>query len=279
VRRLAAFPLALAVAIGCVSADQNPFPARPDAADADAPPADAPVGDGQGDDSAPAADGPAGDVTPPSFAGPTAVTADTAYSLVVAWTPASDDHTPPEFIEYRIYVGPSPGTEDTSNPASVTVGATGGLVGGLSPNSGYCVVVAALDRAGNRTLGAAEGCAQTPGSPGQVGFAAQVEPLMQDRCAMVLCHCCDGPAAGMDLSTAPSALASLVSQPSDGSRLLRVQPFDSGRSFLIYKLRGLVSQSGDQGDPMPPPGMGVMPLSDPDIDLIREWIDQGALDN
>jgi hypothetical protein len=50
----------------------------------------------------------------------------------------------------------------------------------------------------------------------------------------------------------------------------RVEPFDANDSYLIKKLEGRVSEGGR----MP---LGGVPLPQADIDVIRQWINDGAL--
>jgi hypothetical protein len=86
-------------------------------------------------------------------------------------------------------------------------------------------------------------------------------------------------AQGLDLSTAAAGYAALVGQPSsENSRLLRVKAGNSGQSYLVRKLLGLVNPL-TEGERMPLASAGLPPLSDALIALVREWIDQGAADN
>jgi hypothetical protein len=55
----------------------------------------------------------------------------------------------------------------------------------------------------------------------------------------------------------------------------RVEPGDPDRSYLYHKITGTQADVGGSGDPMPKGGR----LSDAEIQTIRDWIAQGALDN
>jgi hypothetical protein len=75
---------------------------------------------------------------------------------------------------------------------------------------------------------------------------------------------------------AESAHAQLVGVPpttfsANAAGLLRVAAGDPGKSFLLVKLEG---PPPDQGSRMP---LGLPPLSPEQIDLVRAWIEQGAL--
>ena len=92
-------------------------------------------------------------------------------------------------------------------------------------------------------------------------------------CASSSCHDSSSPARGLDLSSASRSFAELVDVASvDIPGMLLVSPGNPDDSYLIWKLEG---NSGIRG--------GVMPigsrLSSSTIDVIREWITNGALNN
>jgi hypothetical protein len=95
------------------------------------------------------------------------------------------------------------------------------------------------------------------------------EEIFAQRCSGVpgLCH------AGQfepNLSTPAMAYNYLVNRPSiEKNRALRVAPGAPGTSVLIDKLRGR-----DVATRMP---LGAEPLSDAEIEMIENWIDDGAL--
>lgn len=94
-------------------------------------------------------------------------------------------------------------------------------------------------------------------------------------CATAGCH--TGPAggglpAGLDLSDADASFASLVNVVSlQDAPTLRVEPSNADASFLIHKLEG--TQGPSAGGRMPAFGP---PLDQATIDIIRNWIDNGA---
>ncbi len=115
------------------------------------------------------------------------------------------------------------------------------------------------------------------------GFSvAGLQPTLlsiQDNVFTPVCSGChSGPAssdvndlpAGMDLSSLSLSFMSLVDVPSlqDGA-FDRVEPGDPDASYLIQKLEGTASTGGRM-----PFGGPFLPQSD--IDVIRQWIDDGA---
>lgn len=96
--------------------------------------------------------------------------------------------------------------------------------------------------------------------------------IFSARCTT--CHSGAGAAAGLDLS-AGSAHAALVNVAStDKAGAVRVIPGDPDGSYLVQKLRG---DAGIVGLRMPRNGPPF--LSDDQINLVRQWIQQGAQNN
>jgi len=219
------------------------------------------------------------DTTPPSFGGLLTASADTAYSIRLFWDPAHDDFTNSNFIEYRAFVAVASGGQDFAHPQSVIVGTTAGVVGALMPGHTYFVVVRAVDRAGNVDPNRVERMVATPTpAPPMRQFAAAIGPLLQTNCTIMDCHNATFLSQGMNLETAASAYTALVGvTATQHPELKRVQPGDSGQSYLVRKLLGYLGVS--DGERMPNPASGLAPLADSDINLIREWIDQGAPNN
>ena len=110
---------------------------------------------------------------------------------------------------------------------------------------------------------------------GTVSFSAQVLPILNTNCFR--CHRDGGQAdlAGIELSLVPEdSYDALVGQPSQlDPTLTHVIPGDSEAS-LLYLI--ISSDSPPIGTRMP---QGEAPLSPSDISLVRDWIDQGALNN
>ncbi len=100
---------------------------------------------------------------------------------------------------------------------------------------------------------------------------ANVQARVFDQsCALSGCHSGAYAPAGLDLR-AGEAHANLVSVRSrEVPTLFRVSPGDPGGSYLVMKITGA---DGIVGGRMP---LGRDPLSQAQIDLVTEWIRQGA---
>jgi hypothetical protein len=100
-------------------------------------------------------------------------------------------------------------------------------------------------------------------------FRTDIQPVFTARCAVVGCHITPTEAnLGLVLTDAATSRSHLVLVPSvEFPGALRVAPGDSAHSWLMVKL--------DNGEM---PKQGPM-LSQGTRDTIRNWIDQGALDN
>ena len=102
-------------------------------------------------------------------------------------------------------------------------------------------------------------------------FASISSQIFSQRCTG--CHSGSAPAAGMNLSSA-TAHAALVNVPSvQRGGAVRVIPGNADGSYIIQKLRG---EAGIVGQRMPAGGPF---LSDDQINLIRQWINEGARNN
>jgi len=102
-----------------------------------------------------------------------------------------------------------------------------------------------------------------------VSFANQVQPIFTANCAMSGCHAGTLPQDGMSLEDG-KAYANIVNQHNiDFGNYLIVKPFYSDSSFLYFKITG----NSIAGPRMP---FEKPPLPDSSIELIKQWIDQGA---
>lgn len=107
------------------------------------------------------------------------------------------------------------------------------------------------------------------------GFAAVVQPIFTANCALSGCHAGASPAQGMNLSSG-QAYGNIVNVPSVESRLLRVKPGQPDSSYLVHKIQGTQTTVGGSGGRMP---LGRAALSQTQIDVIRQWIADGAPNN
>lgn len=108
----------------------------------------------------------------------------------------------------------------------------------------------------------------TPGAPIDTAyFATEVMPILTDRC-----WTCHPPMGSMDLS-ADLAYTSLVGvESSNHAPALRVAPGEPEASVLWNK----VTFTEVYGLGMPPDGTA---LSSEELATIRDWIEQGAMNN
>jgi hypothetical protein len=88
------------------------------------------------------------DISPPSFGGLTGATATNPESILLTWSPASDQATPSTSMTYRIYMGTSSGGEGSTPVATSIAGATSLTVTGLTPLTQYWFYARAVDAAG-----------------------------------------------------------------------------------------------------------------------------------
>lgn len=105
-----------------------------------------------------------------------------------------------------------------------------------------------------------------------VSFKTDVVPILTNYC--VMCHL-PGAAQG-GLSLYPDAWALLVNVPSKQSSLLQIEPGSPEKSYLYVKLIDTGESVGGSGQVMP---VQQPPLEQEQIELIRLWIEQGALNN
>lgn len=86
------------------------------------------------------------------------------------------------------------------------------------------------------------------------------------------CHAGSSAPLGLRLDSTENSFNLLVNQSSvEVSQLLRVNPGDPDNSYLVRKLEGGPDIVGAQ---MP---LGSDPLSSDEIDLVRQWIAEGAM--
>jgi len=121
-----------------------------------------------------------------------------------------------------------------------------------------------------------------PSDNGPKSLRADVLPIFQNSCsANATCH---GSANGIEVFlTGGDVHHRIVSVPSSElTTMPYVTPGDPTNSYLMHKVDGTLDgfgphcAKGDCGLRMP---KGEAPLAPSDRDVIRAWIEQGALDN
>ena len=108
-----------------------------------------------------------------------------------------------------------------------------------------------------------------------VSFSKDVQPIFNNNC--VVCH--QGQvAAQASLTLEPSlSYSKLVGVPSTESTTeMRVKAGAPDQSYLLAKLNGTQVQAGGSGAQMP---YGATPLLQAQINLIQQWIAEGAPNN
>ena len=103
-----------------------------------------------------------------------------------------------------------------------------------------------------------------------VGFLADIQPIFDANCTG--CHAGAGASAGMDLSLGASYSHLVGVASTEKPALVRVAAGNPQDSYLVMKVEGAPGIGGSRM----PPGGALLPA---DIDRIRTWITQGAVDN
>jgi hypothetical protein len=107
----------------------------------------------------------------------------------------------------------------------------------------------------------------------EVSFAKEIQPIFTANCS---CHSGRFASEGMNLA-AGQAIANIVNVSSrEASGVDRIEPGDPQKSYLLHKVLGTQRTVGGSGSRMP---LGGKPLSDDQINKIRQWITQGAKSN
>ncbi len=229
------------------------------------------------------------DAEPPKFTGvATAVGGVPAKTVELTWSAAADNAIENEGIVYAVYVSTTPGQEVFTDPPALLTepGATSATVTALPTRSTYYFVVRARDRAGNEDTNQTEASAVLATS-----FSLDVQPVFDRTCAILICHTkgvdlTNPPIQGMDLDVG-AAYANIVDVVArEGANLSPAEPnikrvdstsSDPNDSYLWRKVRVPLA-TGIFGALMPPP-QAQRPLTLDELEIIREWIVQGAHDN
>jgi hypothetical protein len=108
---------------------------------------------------------------------------------------------------------------------------------------------------------------------GNVSFSSDVQPIFTQNCALSGCHATASPLAGNQNLSAGQAYGNIVNVAStEKPNFLRVKPFSSDSSYLYMKI---TADPRITGVPMPKIGS----ITPQQKQTIKDWIDQGALNN
>jgi hypothetical protein len=219
------------------------------------------------------------DVTAPVFGGIKTPTFDaSARTVLLEWDPATDETTAAADLVYEVYESTTSGTFDFAAPprAISAPGASSLLVDDLAPETTLYWVVRARDAALNRDANAVQASGTTLAS-----FSRQIIPLVRKNCAVVGCHSSGFPTGGMPLSPAlmyDATVNVFANQKPPGATdpMNRITPFDSANSYLYRKIAAVPGTF--VASAMPASGTGNV-LTPDEKDLVKRWIDQGAVRN
>ena len=123
-------------------------------------------------------------------------------------------------------------------------------------------------------------CLRRPAIP-IVRLSSNVQPIVDQSCAVAGCHLGPVSAQGMDLSAGKTFSSTVEVKSTEIPRLLRITPGKPNDSYLVQKIEGIPGIAGLQEPPgcPGPPLNGAQCLSVEDITVIRQWITEGALNN
>jgi hypothetical protein len=110
-----------------------------------------------------------------------------------------------------------------------------------------------------------------PANAPPVSFASEIQPIFTTNCAVGGCH--DGSAYDPNLSAGVAYVNTVnVPAPSYAPYFL-IRPSKADSSVIYHKM--LNDDAGTYGGKMPP--AGTLPATQ--LDLLKTWINQGALNN
>lgn len=124
-------------------------------------------------------------------------------------------------------------------------------------------------------------CGEDTTQPGnnQISFSQQIQPIFTQSCALSGCHGSGNlqpPQKPMNLSAGQAYTNTVNVSSAQLGSMDRIEPGQPDQSYLVHKIQGTHLQVGGSGVRMPASGNF---LSQSQIDLIRNWISQGALNN
>lgn len=146
-----------------------------------------------------------------------------------------------------------------NNPSwtSVNGAAVGGTPSESTPDTSFMVIASDGELADTAVVSVAVVASQTLTS-----YSGEIQPIFNNNCAGGGCHV-GGMANGLSLSS----YSSLMQGGNSGAVVV---PGNPNSSIIIRRL---------EGDITPQMPFGRAPLSASDIQKIRDWIEEGALDN
>lgn len=217
------------------------------------------------------------DATRPTLGGNVSASETSAGTITVVYDAAADDRWSGTGIRYEALLTklkpPAPtGCLDPFEPESVRAAvygttSSGIAVSGLSGGS-WSVLLDAEDGSGRRSLATTAGTVTL--TQGAATFAARIQPLLEEGCALSGCHVGNDPPGYVDYT---GTLGEIVAHESQ-TGLPLVTPYCLQQSYLWHKL---APGFEIDGQPMPPRSVEASALSRRDRELFRRWIvEQGG---
>lgn len=122
-----------------------------------------------------------------------------------------------------------------------------------------------------------DSASDTADTTGEVilSHAADIQPIWDEHCLGPGCH--EPPSPGNGLVLSEDAYANIVGVPAFGANRPFIDPGDPDHSYIVDKIEGnqLDPDVNGTGSAMP---LAMDPLSEAQRELIRLWIEQGALE-
>ena len=115
------------------------------------------------------------------------------------------------------------------------------------------------------------GC--VPPAEPTISYASNIQPIYDASCALAGCHLGSAPAFGLNLAAGVSYEATVGVNSLERPKLQLVEPGNPDDSYLVRKIEGGPDIAGD---PMPD---NAPPLPPDEMDAVRQWITECALDN
>lgn len=113
----------------------------------------------------------------------------------------------------------------------------------------------------------------TSSEPVLISYAADIQPIFTASC-VAGCHVAGGTAAA-NVILGEGSYANIVDEPAPQLPTMSlIKPGDANNSYLWHKLNDTWQQVGGSGLKMP---QGSSGLPQDQLDLIKKWIDGGAL--
>lgn len=210
----------------------------------------------------------------PTFAGASSLTVQNTPSLTIGWSPATETGVSSPSIQYLIYRATSSGGENFTVAPTYTsaVNATSFMDTNVTANTKYYYVVRAQDTSTGVTD------TNTVEVFGPVSFLNDIyNPIIASGPSTCTtgCHAGAAPAGSLDLSTLTKAYNGMVNITSGECATAQyVVPGSSSTSYLYQKLVG--TWPCGSGSQMPKTGTK---LNATQLNTVKNWIDQGALNN